>query len=103
MLTPGYVFFFKQKTAYEVRSSDWSSDVCSSDLDRHGVQFRCDDPVADGRGDDDQPVGADLRGDLCRTDPWRGDKVAALERGDRRLYRRQIGRASCRERVWQYV
>src|SRR3546814_404895 len=27
-----YVFFFKQKTAYEMRSSDWSSDVCSSDL-----------------------------------------------------------------------
>src|SRR3546814_9198925 len=26
-------FCFKQKTAYEVRSSDWSSDVCSSDLD----------------------------------------------------------------------
>src|SRR3546814_20291437 len=25
-------FFFKQKTAYEMRSSDWSSDVCSSDL-----------------------------------------------------------------------
>src|SRR3546814_9882829 len=28
------VFFFKQKTAYEMRISDWSSDVCSSDL-RH--------------------------------------------------------------------
>src|SRR3546814_19207237 len=27
-----YVFFFKQKTAYELRISDWSSDVCSSDL-----------------------------------------------------------------------
>src|SRR3546814_5542981 len=27
-----YVFFFKQKTAYEMRISDWSSDVCSSDL-----------------------------------------------------------------------
>src|SRR3546814_6429265 len=26
------VFFFKQKTAYELRNSDWSSDVCSSDL-----------------------------------------------------------------------
>src|SRR3546814_4586245 len=26
------VFFFKQKTAYELRISDWSSDVCSSDL-----------------------------------------------------------------------
>src|SRR3546814_2241550 len=29
------VFFFKQKTAYEMRSSDWSSDVCSSDLQYH--------------------------------------------------------------------
>src|SRR3546814_8063227 len=28
-------FFFKQKTAYEMRISDWSSDVCSSDLTRH--------------------------------------------------------------------
>src|SRR3546814_19362254 len=28
-----FVFFFKQKTAYEMRISDWSSDVCSSDLD----------------------------------------------------------------------
>src|SRR3546814_1758797 len=31
-----YVFFFKQKTAYEMRISDWSSDVCSSDLDTVG-------------------------------------------------------------------
>src|SRR3546814_433267 len=29
-----YIFFFKQKTAYEMRISDWSSDVCSSDLER---------------------------------------------------------------------
>src|SRR3546814_9543400 len=28
-----FVFFFKQKTAYELRISDWSSDVCSSDLE----------------------------------------------------------------------
>src|SRR3546814_7917078 len=35
-----YFFFFKQKTAYEMRISDWSSDVCSSDLD---------DPHAGGR------------------------------------------------------
>src|SRR3546814_14960968 len=28
------IFFFKQKTAYEMRISDWSSDVCSSDLNR---------------------------------------------------------------------
>src|SRR3546814_19971817 len=31
------IFFFKQKTAYEMRISDWSSDVCSSDLTRHGT------------------------------------------------------------------
>src|SRR3546814_781850 len=40
------VFFFKQKTAYEMRISDWSSDVCSSDLcvdpcepERSGIDF----------------------------------------------------------------
>src|SRR3546814_6576328 len=32
------IFFFKQKTAYEMRISDWSSDVCSSDLPR---RLRC--------------------------------------------------------------
>src|SRR3546814_3173302 len=32
-----YFFFFKQKTAYEMRISDWSSDVCSSDLLRQHV------------------------------------------------------------------
>src|SRR3546814_10586400 len=44
-------FFFKQKTAYEMRISDWSSDVCSSDLnlraavlipDREWLYERCD-------------------------------------------------------------
>src|SRR3546814_6984681 len=38
-----FVFFFKQKTAYELRISDWSSDVCSSDLQhRHLVADRGD-------------------------------------------------------------
>src|SRR3546814_8145660 len=32
-------FFFKQKTAYEMRISDWSSDVCSSDLFDNGRVF----------------------------------------------------------------
>src|SRR3546814_6912693 len=32
-----FVFFFKQKTAYEMRISDWSSDVCSSDLMEEGA------------------------------------------------------------------
>src|SRR3546814_13807553 len=34
-----FVFFFKQKTAYEMRISDWSSDVCSSDLSFFGSQL----------------------------------------------------------------
>src|SRR3546814_4118498 len=34
----GVFFFFKQKTAYEMRISDWSSDVCSSDLLGNRVQ-----------------------------------------------------------------
>src|SRR3546814_3438674 len=56
-----YFFFFKQKTAYEMRISDWSSDVCSSDLPRrpksgfpsrlpqsgyHGASTRCRAPPA---------------------------------------------------------
>src|SRR5213082_1240963 len=31
-----FIFFFKQKTAYEIVSGDWSSDVCSSDLEHEG-------------------------------------------------------------------
>src|SRR3546814_7805913 len=38
------LFFCKQKTAYEMRISDWSSDVCSSDLDRR-VEVLQDDAV----------------------------------------------------------
>src|SRR3546814_18058261 len=44
VITSFYFLFFKQKTAYEMRMSDWSSDVCSSDLDadrdRRGVAAR---------------------------------------------------------------
>src|SRR3546814_5388151 len=37
-----FIFFFKQKTAYEMRISDWSSDVCSSDLPGSAVRPRRD-------------------------------------------------------------
>src|SRR3546814_6807520 len=50
-------FFFKQKTAYEMRISDWSSDVCSSDL----LHADADVAGAAGRGGDDagdQPAGS---------------------------------------------
>src|SRR3546814_2470357 len=39
MLLSQCFFFFKQKTAYEMRISDWSSDVCSSDLWRMNLRY----------------------------------------------------------------
>src|SRR3546814_7992518 len=38
-------FFFKQKTAYEMRISDWSSDVCSSDLQMNGPEQLVRNPL----------------------------------------------------------
>src|SRR3546814_10848872 len=45
-------FFFKQKTAYEMRISDWSSDVCSSDLILQRLR------ILQARHLDDDPVAA---------------------------------------------
>src|SRR3546814_2213844 len=47
-----FFFFFKQKTAYEMRISDWSSDVCSSDLLCGGGAGRGADGGQAGRGSD---------------------------------------------------
>src|SRR3546814_6826058 len=58
MVYRSYVFFFKQKTAYEMRISDWSSDVCSSDLhdDDEGRHPQADSEQG-GDGDDrDEPL-----------------------------------------------
>src|SRR3546814_7077346 len=44
-----FIFFFKQKTAYEMRISDWSSDVCSSDLSARQYPRRHLLPAADVR------------------------------------------------------
>src|SRR3546814_2220962 len=41
-----FFFFFKPKPAYDMRISDWSSDVCSSDLERRRPQLE-----PEGRGD----------------------------------------------------
>src|SRR3546814_4378362 len=79
-----FFFFFKQKTSYEMRISDWSSDVCSSDLvdlDRQSRIARRLDPA--------------------QRDGQIADACDMAER--RRIERVEIGRASCRERVCQYV
>src|SRR3546814_7130338 len=85
-------FFFKQKTAYEMRISDWSSDVCSSDLTDGIVRHHVDDAQAHEGGEADRRpavVGEHQEGAAV------GDEAAV--QGD------EIGRASCRERVCQYV
>src|SRR3546814_7542363 len=97
-------FFFKQKTAYEMRISDWSSDVCSSDL---GAGARA------GQALPRQRRGARSAADGAAMAAASAGEPAAGHRRRRRLerrgqgrpggLRRQIGRASCRERVCQYV
>src|SRR3546814_9744268 len=58
-------FFFKQKTAYEMRISDWSSDVCSSDLDVDAAAGVIElDGVADHLG---QHVAQDRRIEALRS------------------------------------
>src|SRR3546814_15104569 len=54
------VFFFKQKTAYEMRISDWSSDVCSSDLIAKEEVFG---PVATVMAYDDLDQAVDIAND----------------------------------------
>src|SRR3546814_9965249 len=49
MSTRFCVFYFKQKTAYEMRISDWSSDVCSSDLGSASWYASSGTPVRDAR------------------------------------------------------
>src|SRR3546814_9284165 len=46
-----FLFFFKQKTAYEMRISDWSSDVCSSDLsEQEAIAWGFTGPMLRGSG-----------------------------------------------------
>src|SRR3546814_5207289 len=104
-----FVFFFKQKTAYEMRISDWSSDVCSSDLSKDKVENLLltvsttdDNGVSAG-----EPgfLGASRTGE-CRVYFNNITPVTSEELYDQafeRLDAIEIGRASCRERVCQYV
>src|SRR3546814_12359987 len=117
-------FFVKQKTAYEMRISDWSSDVCSSDLLSAGLPSRS--------ADRDGPAGAGWRrrawhpshrragpepglqgcgctdGSACGrraagAGPWRSATAGALSALAGAGHDDEIGRAACRESVCQYV
>src|SRR3546814_19293109 len=66
-------FFFKQKTAYEMRISDWSSDVCSSDLHRVGKQAG-DGGLARARRTPEDDRGEAAGGDHAADRPLRDRK-----------------------------
>src|SRR3546814_1485773 len=90
------VFFFKQKTAYEMRISDWSSDVCSSDLgsvaDGGGERILAPGPPRPA-GADPGPDGADRRHRLV------GGDAPGQRRG--RSEERRVGKEcvrTCRSR-----
>src|SRR3546814_1110611 len=108
-----YFFFFKQKTAYEMRISDWSSDVCSSDLFCYiplgsgecgvGVEAdRAGHVIAKALGGSGRGPGQVEAGKDFNIFPQNG-AANNREMKARELQVRKIGRASCRERVCQYV
>src|SRR3546814_9659493 len=111
------LFCFKQKAAYERRISDWSSDVCSSDLEqivgRLGLEHLQNAPkrllgelvafLPEGLLDD---LAAQAHVFLALLAAHEAPDAGARLAGDDEALpsgRRQIGRASCRERVCQYV
>src|SRR3546814_8530980 len=105
MLSLFFVFFFKQKTAYEMRISDWSSDVCSFDLWYDLLSFTT--------GISRRIILLQGHFPLSPTEvlrsaiKYQGDALRdSLQVVDTKLAMRKlqkIGRASCRERVCQYV
>src|SRR3546814_10640757 len=108
MISTLIFFFFKQKTAYEMRIRDWSSDVCSSDLDR---ERRC----ASGRTPPEPCFAPEQRIHLLapvRIGMFRkhalpgrfADAPCAFGRQTPEMLAdipSEIGRASCRERLCQ--
>src|SRR3546814_8146869 len=97
--TCGCCFFcFKQKAAYEMRISDWSSDVCSSDLGATAF-YDIDTPVTAAKlmEGDEEYLSLDLVPQYDLYLSFTGGPL--LERIEREFGARKIGRASCRERV----
>src|SRR3546814_2257777 len=97
-------FFFKQKTAYEMRISDWSSDVCSSDL---FATYK-----GKGRSQTGKKIGRlGMLENKSRTEIGQLGEFGLIDHLTKniRLHQKstekgvgEIGRASCRERVCQY-
>src|SRR3546814_2662080 len=99
-----------QKTAYEVRISDWSSDVCASDLIRIPIFVNGDvdsvEKAAAWRME--YEVDGIMIGRASIGYPWIFREIKHVYQTGEYLpgptiAEREIGRASCRERAWPYV
>src|SRR3546814_6813615 len=93
-----FFFFFKQKTAYEMRISDWSSDVCSSDLVFVAALMVGRTPEYVGKKIEAREVKLAMLAVAVLPLVILGFTAIASV-----LPAGQIGRASCRGRVCQYV
>src|SRR3546814_7643676 len=105
-----YVFLFKQKTAYEMRISDWSSDVCSSDLlfrqkaQRQLITLDALRGLDFDRDQQHRPRKPRQHRGLRNAHIEQGLVLACEPAAPRQIGRQdEIGSASCRERVCQYV
>src|SRR3546814_1141830 len=100
------LFLFKQKTAYEMRISDWSSDVCSSDLFRRGgddgriASETRDQPLRQRLG---VPPGKRERKQIFQKLMVEQRRTAAVEQTLAQARPVSSGTASGSERVCQYV
>src|SRR3546814_9940928 len=72
-----FFFFFKQKTAYEMRISDWSSDVCSSDL----LPCAVDATTGKDQGDDAVATNVRINGQRLWDSLMEMAKIGATEKG----------------------
>src|SRR3546814_2183607 len=90
------VFFFKQKTAYEMRISDWSSDVCSSDLTSTSSMAPQDERFHFPETGPSSPP------DACSASPY---SELDLRSGQHRSEERRVGKecvSTCRSRWSPY-
>src|SRR3546814_9001314 len=109
-------FFFKQKTAYEMRISDWSSDVCSSDLESHARGRPPDGSTAGHRPDcseqgkkEERCAGFDRdeQPHRCNEDnqQWQGNAAGECGGRSKRSEERRVGKewvSTCRSRWSPY-
>src|SRR3546814_6331673 len=96
------IFFFKQKTAYEMRISDWSSDVCSSDLGGRYPYQDCAGCLAFPSAHRVQTPQDRFHLMNASDNPFAILKASTRDRKVR-LNELEIVRATCRERVCQYL